>query len=131
MAWVKSNSRRNLFWGFLAFCEAILCCSWFFPAAAYEVPTPTDNEGMRKIERIDKIEQDTISLAKEFVQKAQEQNLVLKKLQEQNTQLETSLKNLQEDFGKLQREMAARFDEIQKRLPPIRPTRTPVPTANI
>ncbi len=97
----------------------------------YKVPTPTDNEGMRKVERIDKVERDTISLAQEFVHKAEEQNKALKTLQEQNTQLETSLKKLQDDFSKFQVEMGQRLEEIKKLIPPPIPTTTPVPTANI
>lgn len=104
---------------------------FWLSAWAYEVPTPTDNEGMSKYERINKLESDTINLSKEFIQKANEQSAALKKLQEQNTQLETSLKKLQDDFSKFQVEMGQRLEEIKKLIPPPIPTTTPVPTANI
>ena len=104
---------------------------FLFSAWAYEVPTPTDDKGMSKYERINKLETDTINLSKEFIQKANEQSAALKKLQEQNTQLETSLKKLQEDFGRFQEEVGKRLDEIKKMIPPPKPTKRPIPTADI
>jgi len=43
-------------------------------AHAYDVPNSTDNQGMSKLERIDKVEKDVINLSKQLNQKQQDED---------------------------------------------------------
>ncbi|MBP5296882.1 MAG: hypothetical protein J6Y94_06075 [Bacteriovoracaceae bacterium] len=100
--------------------------------SAMKVPTVTDNEGMTKYERINKVEKDTIEFAKDFNQLESAINQRLQSLQEQDTQLMKEVQQVQSDLAALERKMEQRLQELKNALPPLPPpTPTRVPTANL
>ena len=101
-------------------------------AGPLKVPTATDNQGMNKYERLNKIEQDTIKMAEGFNEQAKIQQQLLQNLQEQNTKLMAEVHKLQNDLSSLEQNLKQQINELKKSLPPPPPpTPTRVPTANI
>jgi phosphoglycerate-specific signal transduction histidine kinase len=76
-----------------------ISASW----AALTVPTVTDNEGMSKYERINKVENDTIKISEALNQQEQMLNQQLQSLQEQNKKLMAEVEKLQTSFAALEK----------------------------
>ncbi len=99
---------------------------------ALPVPTSSDNEGLNKYERINKVENDTIKMAQEFNQLETSFTQRWQTLSEQNQKLSEEVQKLQTSLTALEQKLEQRFRELQRALPPPPPpTPTRVPTANI